>query len=310
MRVVFLGTPEFAVPALQKLIENSYEICSVFTQPDRPAGRGQKLQPCPVKLRAQAEGIPVFQPEKIQMEDNRVLFESIHPDFIVVVAYGQILPGWLLESARIAPINIHASLLPRYRGAAPIAWAIMNGEKTTGVTTMIMQEKLDSGPILMRQEIPIVFSATEGELSTELSEIGANLLIQTLDELNKNAVNPVVQNESLVTWAPRLTKAMAQISWERTAFELHNQIRGLNPSPGAYCSFRSGRLHIWRSMPGEANASSVPGALIGVSGDGIRIQCGRGTVLDLLEVQMPGKSRITGKQLASGAHLLSGDILF
>ena len=172
MRVVFLGTPQFAIPAFRKLLDNSYDICSVFTQPDRPVGRGQKLQPGPVKVLALANGIPVYQPEKIGLEENRRIFEDLRPDFIVVVAYGQILPDWLLQSARFAPINIHASLLPLYRGAAPFAWAIIHGETVTGVTTMIMRQKLDSGPILLQQECPISLSQNAGDLSEDLSGSG------------------------------------------------------------------------------------------------------------------------------------------
>jgi methionyl-tRNA formyltransferase len=309
MRVVFLGTPEFAVPALQKLLENSYNVCGVFTQPDRPSGRGQKLQASPVKVLAQAQGIPVFQPERIRQDDNRGIFESLQPDFIVVVAYGQILPGWLLDSARIAPINIHASLLPRYRGAAPIAWAIMNGETETGVTTMIMREKLDSGPVLLQQKVPIADRITAGELSKELSEMGANLLIQTLDAWRREELRPAEQEESLVTWAPRLTKAIAHISWEMRARELHNLIRGLNPWPVAYTEFRGERLHVWRSSLCERSAQSTTGAFLGLSDDGILVQCGDGAILNLLEMQLPGKARITGRQFVNGARLHIGDLI-
>ncbi len=309
MRVVFLGTPEFAVPVLQKLLENSNDVLCVFTQPDRPSGRGQKLHPSPIKVLAQTHGIPVYQPEKIRLEENRAIFEKLQPDFIVVVAYGQILPGWLLQSARIAPINIHASLLPRYRGAAPIAWAIINGETRTGVTTMIMHEKLDSGPLLMQQEVAIHGTVTAGELSCELSIAGANLLIKTIEAFQTGQIQPVEQDESLVTWAPRITKAIAQISWERRAQELHDQIRGLNPWPVAYAGFRGARLHLWRSSLCEGSLQATTGAVLGVSGEGIRVQCGEGTVLNLVEVQMPGKARISGRQFANGAHLHVGDVL-
>jgi methionyl-tRNA formyltransferase len=309
MRAVFLGTPEFAVPALKKLLENSYEVCGVFTQPDRPSGRGQKMQPSPVKVIAQAHGVPVFQPHTIKQEENRAIFNNLQPDFIVVVAYGQILPGWLLDSARIAPINIHASLLPQYRGAAPIAWAIMKGETETGVTTMIMREKLDSGPVLMQQKVRITDTATAGELSKELSEIGADLLIRTLDALKMEALHPAEQEERLVTWAPRITKAIAHISWEMRARELHDLIRGLNPWPVAYVEFRGERLHIWRGLPCERSPQSTTGTFLGLSDDGILVQCGDGTILNLLEVQMPGKTRITGRQFASGARLRIGDVI-
>ena len=312
MRVVFLGTPKFAVPAFQELLENSYEICGVFSQPDRPAGRGQKLQPGPVNTLAQSRGSPVFQPEKIRLEHNRPILEGLRPDFIIVAAYGQILPGWLLRAARLAPINIHASLLPRYRGAAPVPWAIMNGDTVTGVTTMIIHEKLDSGPILMQQEVPIPLTRTAGELADELSRIGARLLIQTLDAWPKNALDPIVQDESKVSWAPRMTKAMARIAWDKTALEIHNQIRGMNPWPVAYSDFRGERLHIWRSLPESeaSNSAAAPGTFLGLSNEAARVQCGAGSVLDLLEVQMPAKSRVTGREFVSGARLRTGDILF
>ncbi|MBP1599394.1 MAG: methionyl-tRNA formyltransferase, partial [Acidobacteria bacterium] len=284
----------------------------VFTQPDRPAGRGQKLQPGPVKILAQARGIPVFQPERIRLEENRPILEGLHPDFIIVAAYGQILPGWLLRAARLAPINIHASLLPRYRGAAPVPWAIINGDTVTGVTTMVIHEKLDSGPILMQREVPIPLTWTAGELAGELSGIGAHLLIKTLDAWQTNSLNPVVQDESKISWAPRITKAMAGISWGKPAIEIHNQIRGMNPWPVAYSDFRGERLHIWRSLPESelVNSPSAPGTFLGLSNDATRVQCGAGTVLDLLEVQLPAKSRITGREFVSGARLRAGDTLF
>jgi len=312
MRVVFLGTPTFAVPAFLKLLENSYEICGVFTQPDRPAGRGQKLQPGPIKILAQARGIPVFQPEKIRLEENRSILEGLRPDFVIVAAYGQILPGWLLRAARLAPINIHASLLPHYRGAAPVPWAIINGDTVSGVTTMVVREKLDSGPILMQQEVPIPLTRTAGELAEELSRIGAGLLIQTLDAWQRNSLKPVAQDESKVSWAPRITKAMARISWEKPALEIHNQIRGMNPWPVAYSDFRGERLHIWRSLPESptSNSPATPGTFLGLSQEAARVQCGAGTVLNLLEVQMPAKYRVTGREFASGAHLRVDEPIF
>lgn len=309
MRVAFLGTPEFAVPALQALLDHSYEIAAVFTQPDRPAGRGHKLQASPVKAVALQRGIPVYQPERIRSEENRAIFGGIAADFIVTAAYGQILPGWLLRSARVAPVNIHASLLPRYRGAAPIAWAILNGETITGVTTMLMEEGLDSGPILLQREIPIFGETTTGELTARLSAMGAELLILTLKALEGKSLHPVVQDEKLVSWAPRITKEMAQISWSGTAPVIHNCIRAMNPWPGACCFFRKERLQVWRSLPedGTAAGDQVAGTVLGLSRDGIRVQCGEGTVLDVLEVQMPGKGRVSGRAFASGARLRPGD---
>ena len=312
MRVVFLGTPDFAVPALQALLDHSYEIACVFTQPDRPSGRGQKLQQSPVKILAQSRGIPVYQPEKIRREESRAIFAGVQPDFIVTAAYGQILPGWLLDSARIAPVNVHGSLLPRYRGAAPIPWAILNGEEVTGITTMLMQESLDAGPILLQQEVPIAADRTAGELSAEMAVVGASLLLRTLEGLGNAAIHPVSQDESLVTWAPAVTKEMAQISWSRMAPEIHNRIRAMNPWPGACTVFRGERLHVWRSRPesGGFEKQDRPGILLGFSGDSLRVQCGEGTVLNVLELQKPGRKRISGREFASGARLRPGDALF
>jgi len=309
MRVAFLGTPDFAVPALQALLDHSYEVAAVFTQPDRPAGRGHKLQAGPVKAVALQRGIPVYQPEKIRSEENRAIFGGIAADFIVTAAYGQILPGWVLRSARLVPVNVHASLLPRYRGAAPIAWAILNGDAVTGVTTMLMEEGLDSGPILLQREIPISREMTAGDLTARLSIMGADLLIQTLKELERESVHPVVQDEKLVSWAPRITKEMAQISWSSAARPIHDRIRAMNPWPGAYAFFRSERLQVWRSLPEEEGAAGAQaaGTVLGLSRDGIRVQCGEGTVLDVLEMQMPGKSRMSGRAFASGARLRPGD---
>ncbi len=312
MRVVFLGTPTFAVPSLQMLLDHSYDIHAVFTQPDRPSGRGQKLQLSPVKALAKARGIPVFQPEKIRDEENRSIFEEIRPDFIIVVAYGQIMPAWLLQSACLAPVNVHASLLPRYRGAAPIPWAILNGDAVTGITTMLMQEKLDSGPILLQKEVPIPATMTAGELSAELSAVGASLLIQTLDGLRHNAIGQVAQDERLVSWAPRITKEMAKISWDKRASDIHNQIRAMNPWPIGYTVFQGEQLRVWRSLPADkiCDSPAVPGTFLGLSHDGIRVQCGEVSVLELLEVQRPAKGRICGREFASGARLHPGKSVF
>jgi methionyl-tRNA formyltransferase len=311
MRVAFLGTPAFAVPALQSLIDHSYEICAVFTQPDRPTGRGHKLKPSPVKDLSVAQGIRVFQPEKIGNTENRAVFEELQPDFIVVVAYGQILPGWLLRAARFEAVNIHASLLPFYRGAAPIPWAILRGEVVTGVTTMIMEEKLDTGPILLQKAIPIPIDKTAGELAETLSRVGAGLLVKTLDRLRENTLNASPQDEDKVSWAPRITKEMAAISWEKRALDVHNQVRAMNPWPVAYTVFRGGRLQILRSMPedGGPGFTAAPGAFLGLSRNGLRVQCGEGTVIELLELRMPGKSRVTGREFASGARLNQGESL-
>jgi methionyl-tRNA formyltransferase len=312
MRAVFMGTPTFAVPALQMLLDGSYEVCCVFTQPDRPSGRGQRMQPSPVKSLAVERGVPVFQPDKIREEDCRPILERFCPDFIAVVAYGQILPGWLLKTARVAAINTHASLLPRYRGAAPIPRAILNGDSVTGITTMIVVEALDSGPILLQKEVPIPLEMTAGQLSEVLSKVAANLLIQTMDGLSNNAILPIPQAEHLVSWAPRITKEMAPICWEKRALEIHNQIRAMNPWPVACSDFRGEKLLLWRSLPADPAGAraALPGTCVGISHDGICVQCGEGTVLNLLEVQKPAKGKISGREFANGARLRAGEPIF
>lgn len=312
MRVLFLGTPLFAVPSFRKLLENSYEICGVFTQPDKPSGRGKKLQPGPVKLLAAEKGIPIFQPTRLRNEENRRIVQDFRPDFIVVAAYGQILPDWMLKTARIAPVNVHASLLPRYRGAAPVAWPIINGESSTGVTIMLVHEELDAGAILLQREVPISISATTGELTETLSEVGAELLIETLEGLQNGAIRPIPQDTGRVTWAPRLTKEIAEISWQKPALDIHNQIRGMNPWPVAFAHFRDEHLRIWRSMPVERTSESehAAGTLLGHSQNGIYVQCGKGTVLEVLEVQLSAKNRITGREFANGARLPAGKVIF
>jgi methionyl-tRNA formyltransferase len=312
MRVLFLGTPEFAVPALESLLESGYDVCAVVAQPDRPAGRGHRLQPGPVKLLALSRGLLIHQPEKIGAAENREVFERLHPDYIVSAAYGQILPGWLLDCAGRYALNIHASLLPRYRGAAPVAWSILNGDASSGVTIMVMEEALDAGPILLQREVPIGLETTTGELTGTLAREGARLLIEALERLERGTLRAVPQDETLVTWAPRLTKEMAPVSWERGALEIHNRIRAFNPWPGAQTSLAGEPLRLWRSFPTDLAGfeGADPGRFLSLSERGMRVQCGGGSVLELLEVQRPGKKRVSGREFASGARLRPGDVLF
>ena len=284
----------------------------MFTQPDRPSGRGHKLKPSPVKIFSEEKGIPVFQPEKIRSDENREIIESLHPDFIVVAAYGQILPDWFLRAPRLAPLNIHFSLLPRYRGAAPSAYAILNGDSITGVTIMIMQEALDSGPILMRREMAISLTATTGDVESELSEIGAELLIETMDKYLKDDIQPVLQDEAQVTWAPRITKDAAHIIWSENALKIHNHIRAMNPWPGAYTQFHGERLHIWNSVPetGDPMPGGIPGTFLGLTENGMRVLCGEGSILEVLTLQKPSKRRVSGREFASGGRLHPQDLLF
>lgn len=311
MRVIFLGTPDFAIPSLRVLIDSPYQVVAVFTQPDRPAGRGQRLHASPVKVLAAAAGIPVFAPERLRNEENRRIVESLAADFIVVVAYGQILPRWFLDAARIAPVNVHGSLLPRYRGAAPVIWSLLNGDPITGVTTMWMDEHLDTGDILLREELPVPDTMTAGELAEELARRGAGLVVPTLDGLRSGSIARTPQDHGQATMAPRIDKSMGRIDWPRAAREIHNLVRAFNPWPLAYTEFRGSKLQVLRShpVPDMEAAGQPPGTFLGVCGDALRISCGGGTALDLLRVQLAGRSAVSGREFVSGAHLQPGTVL-
>lgn len=310
MRVIFLGTPEFAVPSLQALVL-SHEVCAVFTQPDRPAGRGQKPHTPIIKNLAVAAGIQVFQPEKIRDVVNQPSIASLRPDCIVVVAYGQILPLWLLQLPRLGCVNVHASLLPRYRGAAPIAWAILNGDLQTGVTTMLMDEHLDTGPMLLKREVEIPPAMTAGQLTEKLAQVGAELLIPTLQGLEGATLVPTTQDDAQATLAPRITKEIAHIEWEREAGVIHNMIRGLNPWPLAWTDWQGNRVQIIRSSPPDRFViqGRAAGTFWGTTSSGMRVVCGEASVLEILEVQPAGKKKMTGREYANGARLKAGELL-
>ena len=310
MRVVYLGTPEFAAVSLRALLDNGYDVCGVFTQPDRPSGRGQRLTASPVKTLAASYGIPVFQPEKLRAEENRPIVEKLDPDVIITAAYGQLVPAWMLRISRLFPVNIHTSLLPRWRGAAPVARAILSGDAVCGVTTMVMDESLDAGGILLREEVPIPIDVTTGMLTETLSEVGARLLIKTLEGLQSGSITPTPQDETLVTWAQKITKAESAVSWEQPAMDIHNRIRALNPWPGAVVDFQGEKVCLWRSMPTDGAGNVPPGTLLGVIGNALRVKCGDASAIDILEIQRSGKKRTTGREFASGARLKPGDSLY
>ena len=309
MRVLFLGTPRFAAVSLQALFDNGHDVCGVFTQPDRPSGRGNQLQASPVKTLAESRGITVFQPEKLRADENNEIVENLDPDVIVTAAYGQIVPAWMLRLSRLYPLNIHASLLPRWRGAAPIARAILAGDAVSGVTTMVMEESLDSGGVFLREEVPISIETTEGELTETLAEIGARLLLQTLEGLRSGALTPTPQDETQVTWALKITKAESEVSWEQPAIEIHNRIRAINPNPGAFFNFMGEKIKLWRSMPAESGWNASPGTLLGVVGNALRVACGGARAIDIFEIQRPGKKRTSGREFAAGARLKQGTSL-
>lgn len=293
MRLLFMGTPEFAVPCLARLIADGYEIAGVFTQPDKPKGRGHKLAPPPVKELALQHNLPVYQPEKLR--DGRALeiFRSLKPDLAVVVAYGRILPKELLEVPPFGCINVHGSLLPKYRGAAPIQWSVLNGDPSGGITTMYMAEGLDSGDMILQEETPIGENETSGELYERLSQMGASLLLETVKRVLAGNAPRIPQEESQATLAPMLEKSMGQLDFSKPAFAVHKWICGMNPWPAAFTLLDGMSVKVYRSriVQGEGE----PGTIL--PGKGLTIACGQGAV-ELLEIQAQG-----GKRMAAADYL-------
>ena len=319
MRIVFMGTPDFAVPALRALVSGGHDVVGVFTQPDRPAGRGKNLKPSPVKVAAEELGLPVFQPAMIKTPEGIQLLRDLAPDSIIVVAYGQILSKEILQLPSKGCINVHASLLPAYRGAAPLHWAVMKGETHTGVTTMLMDEGLDTGDMLLKREVPISNEATTGEIHDVLAALGGELLIDTLCSLEKGTLNSIPQTGES-NYAPLLTRNHERLDWSRRANELHDQIRGLNPWPGAFATFRGENLKIWRSTLSQQPDKAVeteevsvevtvePGQIIRIMGSGLLVQSGEG-VLVILEVQPAGKRSMAARDFFNGRHGQVGEKL-
>lgn len=305
MKAIFMGTPDFSVPALEKLCE-VHDVLAVVTQPDKPKGRSGKLAACAVKERAVELGKKVIQPERAR--DGAFIEElrSLEPDVIVVIAYGQILPGEILELPKYGCVNVHASLLPKYRGAAPIQWAVINGDKVTGVTTMLMNEGLDTGDILLTREINTDAKETGGSLFDKLSAVGAELMLETLEGLEKSEIIPVKQDESQATKVGLLTKSMGELDFNRHAEELERLIRGLDPWPGAFTFAEGKKLSIWKADVAEGNGE--PGIVAGVGKDHIDIGCGEG-ILRVTELQAEGKRRMSARDYLNGTVLKSGDKL-
>ncbi len=306
MRLVFLGTGSLGLPTLRALA-HSHQILAVFTQPDRPAGRGLKLKTPPVKIVAQELKLPVHQPAKIQREVEAI--RALSPDALVIVAYGQILSKELLDVPRLGCVNLHASLLPKYRGAAPIQWALMEGETKTGVTTLLLDEGLDTGPILLQRECPISEEDTAGTLGERLAQLGADLVRETLEGLEMGRLTPRPQDPSQASYAPKIPKELERLNWTKGARTLFNLIRALSPAPGAYTLYQGRRLKIYRS---RALASSIgepePGTVIDFGPQGPIVQTGQGA-LELLEVQPEGRRPMSGLDFARGYRLKMGDAL-
>ncbi|MFB9749965.1 methionyl-tRNA formyltransferase [Paenibacillus hodogayensis] len=321
MNVVFMGTPDFAVPSLQALLDEGYNVVAVVTQPDRPKGRKRELTPPPVKLEALNRGIPVLQPLKLRDPEAVEQIREYAPDLIVTAAYGQILPKSLLAIPGHGCINVHGSLLPKYRGGAPIQHAIMNGETVTGVTIMYMAAGLDTGDMISRVEVPIADEDTAGTIFDKLSSAGARLLRDTLPELLAGRLTAVPQQDAEATYAPNIARENERIDWSRSSLELFNQIRGLNPMPGAFTLWNGAVFKVWASVKPKSGAGSAdrvgrasaaddaaPGTVLGMSDDGIEVRTGDGS-LWLTHVQPAGKKAMSVSELRRGAPISPGTVL-
>jgi methionyl-tRNA formyltransferase len=308
MRIVFCGTPAFAVPSLRRLLsEPAFTVEAVVTQPDRPKGRGQTVTASPVKETALAAGVHIYQPETIKSESAFDFFKRLAPDAVVIIAYGQIIPQRLIEIPRLGWINLHASLLPKYRGAAPIAWAIANGETVTGLTTMQIDAGMDTGPILLQQQMPIGPDETAPELAARMAEAGAPLMTETLRKLDRGEMEPRPQDSPQASYAPRLEKEHGRIDWSLTAGQIYNRIRGLAPWPGAYTAFRGQLCHVWGRPTELAKTPDQSPGQIAIVGSEVLAVCGQGSSLRLETVQMEGRKRIAAREFANGAHLAPGE---
>ena len=303
MRIVFMGTPDFAVPSLNGLAEAGHEIRGVFTQPDKPKNRGMKLQQSPVKARALELGLKVYQPAKMRDGEALAILRELDPDLIAVAAYGKILPVEILDLPRLGCVNVHSSLLPKYRGAAPINWAILNGEEETGVTIQYMAEGVDTGNILAQAKTPIGIDENAAQLFDRLADMGGSLLVETVRKIEAGTAESVPQDESWASYAPMLSREQSPMDWRRTARQLHDQVRGLYPWPSAATALDGIRCKVLRTaLPGETT-EKAPGTVLQADKKGLRIACGDGGALDILELQPDGK-----KAMAAAAFLLGHPI--
>jgi len=302
MKVLYMGTPEFAVPCLEILIDRKHDVIGVFTQPDRPSGRGQKINITPVKEKALQHSIPVFQPTTLKSENIINQIKDLSPDLIVVVAYGQILPKDILDIPRYGCINVHASLLPKYRGAGPINWVIINGETKTGITTMYMDVGLDTGDMLLKEEIEIGEDETAGELHDRLMELGATVLDKTINLLETNGITGIPQDNNESTYAPMLTKELGKIDWTKSAQEIKNLVRGTVPWPSSYTTYKGQIMKIWKSRIIESNKNYDPGKILEVQKDAIFVATGK-DILAIEEIQFGGKKRMSVKNYLVGNNI-------
>jgi methionyl-tRNA formyltransferase len=305
MDLVFCGTPQFAVPTLERLVDADFKVRLVLTQPDRRKGRGLELVPSPVKQSAEKLGLPVHQPEKIkQNEELRAKLDAIAPDAIIVVGYGRIIPPWMLQLPEFGNINLHASLLPKYRGAAPIQWAIASGETITGVTTMRIDEGLDTGDILLQQELAVAEGDTFETLAPKLATIGAELMVETLRELQSGTITARPQDHAHASLAPILKKEDGRIDFRRIAQEIYNRLRGFQPWPGAFTTFRGKTLNITAARPASENVGK---AQLLAKGAQLFVGCGHNTALEILELQPEGKKRMPAQDFIHGYRPQTGE---
>lgn len=300
-KIVFMGTPEFSVPILNALAKE-YDVAAVVTQPDRPVGRKKVMTPTPVKRAAQELDLLVLQPEKITgSKEMHYIIEEIQPDLIVTAAFGQFLPQKLLDAPAFGAVNVHASLLPKYRGGAPIHYAVMEGQEETGITIMRMEKRMDAGDILTQRAIPITSEDDTGTLFEKLSIVGRDLLMDTLPRLFANEITPIKQNEEEATYSPNITSEQEEIDWHQTAQQIDWKIRGLRPFPGAYSFYENKRMKIWRGEVLSTTTTEKPGTIVDLTEDAIQVACGEGSVLSLTEIQPAGKARMTSKDFLKGA---------
>ena len=316
LRVAYMGTPDFAVPTLRALLESRHEVVGVFTNPDRRSGRGKKVRYSPVKEVAVEAGLPVFQPQRVRGNAEALeVLESWKPDVTVVAAYGQILPQSILDVAPMGSLNVHASLLPRYRGAAPINWCIVRGESVTGVTIMQMEAGLDTGPMLLEESVEIGAETTSQQLHDALAPLGGPLLLRTLDGLLDGSIEPRVQDHDAATWAPMIKKEDGAVDFTKTAREVADHIRGFNPWPGAYAQYDAGdgseaqrvKLHLARVVDAP-EGDFEPGQVVAASGDELVVACGEGA-LALVNLQAPGKRAMGARDFMNGFHVAVGHTL-
>lgn len=300
-RIIFMGTPDFSVPVLRQIIKEGYEVIAVVTQPDRPVGRKKVLTPPPVKEAALKHGIPVFQPEKIRQKEELAKILSLNPDIVITAAFGQILPKELLEAPKYGCINVHASLLPEFRGGAPIHYALLKGKQKTGITIMYMAEKLDAGDILTQIEVLITDEDNVATLHEKLSIAGAQLLSETLPLLLEGKLTPIPQDDKLATFAPNIKREQEEIDWSKSAEEINNHIRGLNPWPVSFTNWQSKALKIWRAEKVSGTYNGAPGTVVKIDKHGIVVACGNGTSIEIKELQPSGKTKMSVEDFLRGA---------